>query len=142
MAARPFAFVAAGLLSLALAGPGAEEEPERKPKPQLELRTETQEAVLRKAAIKVAVKSKRGRRARVEARLVVEGFPDDYSFKLGPESHRLRKSEAKLTLPLSARQQEVLAFAEQACDGATLVLEAHAAHRRAQLTAPLPPKDC
>ena len=88
----PYAIIAAGLLSLALTGPGMAEKPEPKPKPKpkLELLTETQEAVLRKEAVKVEVQSKRGDEARVKARLVVDGFPDDYSFRLGPESRRLR----------------------------------------------------
>ncbi len=140
----PYAIIAAGLLSLALIGPGMAEKPEPKPKPKpkLELLTETQEAVLRNEAVKVEVRSKRGDEARVKARLVVDGFPEDYSFWLGPESRRLRHNEARARLDLSARQQEVLAFAEQACDGATLRLHAKAARRAANLSAPLPPKGC
>ena len=104
--------------------------------------TETQEAVLRNEAVKVQVRSRRGREARVKAGLVVDGFPDDFSFRLGPESRRLRDREARLRLPLSARQAEVLAFAEQACDGATLTLAAKAGKRRTSLEAPLRAKDC
>jgi hypothetical protein len=141
MPARPLAIVAAGLLALALAGPGLAEKP-REPKPRLELLTESQEAVLRNEAVKVRVESKRGRRARVEARLTVDGFPDDFNFRLGPESGRLRRDEAKLKLPLSARQEEVLAFAEQACDGARLELEVRAGRARTTLGAPLQPKRC
>ena len=96
------------------------DEPKPKPKPKLELLTATQEAALAKQAIKVAVTSKRGDEARVKATLVVDGFPDDFTFRLGPESKRLRNRKANVRLKLSARQQEVLAFAAQACDEATL----------------------
>jgi hypothetical protein len=137
------AIVAAGLtVMLTPASAGGAEKPHRPPKPKLELLTETQEAVLRNDAIKVRVRSRRGREARVKAGLVVDGFPDDYSFRLGPESRRLRDREAKLKLPLSARQAEVLAFAEQACGGATLTLAAKAGKRQTRLEAPLRAKDC
>jgi hypothetical protein len=141
-ASRP-AILATGLvLAIVIASVGAAEKPQRPPKPKLELLTETQEAVLRNEAVKVEVRSKRGRKARVKAGLVVDGFPDDFSFRLGPESRRLRDREARLRLPLSARQAEVLAFAEQACDGATLTLAAKAGKRTARLQAPLRAKGC
>jgi hypothetical protein len=136
------AIVAAGLALALVVSSSAAEKPQRPPKPKLELLTETQEAVLRNEAVKVRVRSKRGREARVKAGLVVDGFPDDFSFRLGPESRRLRDREARLRLPLSARQAEVLAFAEQACDGATLTLAAKAGKRRTSLETPLRAKGC
>jgi hypothetical protein len=141
MPARPLAILAAGLVALAVAGPGLADKP-RKPKPTLELLTESQEAVLRNDAVKVRVESRRGRKARVEARLIVDGFPDDFSFRLGPESGRLRGDAAKLKLPLSARQREVLAFAEQACDRADLELEVRAGRAKSRVGKPLEPKSC
>lgn len=142
---RPNAAIVATTVSLliaATAGEAKPDKPPKPPKPKLELLTETQEAVLRNEAVKVQVRSRRGREARVKAGLVVDGFPDDFSFRLGPESRRLRDREARLRLPLSARQAEVLAFAEQACDGATLTLAAKAGKRRTSLEAPLRAKDC
>ena len=57
---------------------------------------------------------------RGEATLVVDLFPHDSTFKLGPESKPLKRGQAKLRFPLSARKREVLEFAAQACDKATL----------------------
>lgn len=141
-AARRLAIVATGLTLALAVSASAAERPPRPSKPRLALLTETQDAVLRNEAVKVRVRSKRGREARVRAGLVVDGFPDDFSFRLGPEVRRLREREAKLKLPLSARQAEVLAFAEQACDGATLALVAKVGKRKARLDAPLRAKDC
>ena len=132
-------------LVLAPVGIGAAtkpDEPKPKPKPKLELLTETQEAALSKGAIKVEVTSKRGDEARVKATLVVDGFPDDFSFRLGPESKRLRNRKAKVKLKLSARQQEVLEFAAQACDDATLTAQARAAQRTGTLAAELRSEAC
>jgi hypothetical protein len=143
MPVRRPAILAAGLaLVLAAAPAGGAQKPQRPPKPKLTLLTETQNAVLRNDAVKVRVRSKRGREARVKARLVVDGFPDDFSFRLGPETRRLREREAKLRLPLSARQAEVLAFAEQACDDATLALVAKAGKRKTRRDAVLRARDC
>jgi len=143
MAGWRVAVVAAALtLVPAIAAGGVAQRPDRPPKPRLELLSETQESVLRQEAVKVRVSSRRGRRARVSARLVVDGYPDDFSFRLGPEAKRLRDREARLKLPLSARQHEVLAFAEQACDGATLALRAKVGERGRRLNAPLRARDC
>ena len=59
-----------------------------KPKPKLTLLTTTEEAALSKQAIKVAVESKAGEKVRVEATFVVDGFPEDFVFRLGPEKKR------------------------------------------------------
>ncbi len=59
---------------------------ETEPKPKLELLTASQEEALLKGAVKVEVRSKRGDEVRVKAILVVDGFPDNFTFKLGPES--------------------------------------------------------
>jgi hypothetical protein len=134
------ALAAAAMGGVAAARP--DDEPAPKPKPKLELLTETQEAAVRKGAIKFEVRSKRGDEVRVKATLVVEGFPADYAFRLRPESKRLRNRKAKVPLRLSPRQREVLAFSAQACDGATVDAEARAAGRTGKLTAVLPPQSC
>ena len=86
--------------------------------------------------------SKRGDEVRVKATLVVDGFPEDYTFRLGPESEKLRDREAKVRLRLSARQREVLAFAAQACDDATVSARGKAAGKTGRVSGPLRPKGC
>jgi hypothetical protein len=98
----------------ALAKPDDPPPPKPKP-PQLELLTRSQEAALRQQRIKFAVESKEGRRVRVVAELVVEGIPEDFHLQLEPQRKRLRHGEAKVSMQLSRRQREVLAFGEQAC---------------------------
>ncbi|MGH2987294.1 MAG: hypothetical protein ACRDLO_11505 [Solirubrobacterales bacterium] len=138
----------ATLLGVALAAAAiggvaaAKPDDEPKPKPKLELRTESQEEALRNKAIKVAVRSKRGDEVRVKATLVVDAFPSPHTFKLGPESKRLRDGKAKVRLNLSARKREVLAFAAQACDKATVEVEARAARETGSLEGTLRPEDC
>ncbi len=132
----------AGLIVLAGTAPAKPPKPEPRPKPTLELLTETQQGALRKRAIKVGVRSKRGDEVRVKATLVVDGFPEDYTFRLGPESEKLRDREAKVRLRLSARQREVLAFAAQACDDATVSARGTAAGKTGRVSGPLRPKGC
>ena len=96
------------------------QDPPKPPKPKLELLTESQRAALREQRIKVRVTSRRGDRARVEATLVVGGYPSDYVLELGRDAGRLRGGDAALSLKLSARHREVLAFGAQACEPATL----------------------
>lgn len=132
----------AGLIVLAGTAPAKPPKPEPRPKPTLELLTETQQGALRKRAIKVGVRSKRGDEVRVKATLVVDGFPEDYTFRLGPESEKLRDREAKVRLRLSARQREVLAFAAQACDDATVSARGKAAGKTGRVSGPLRPKGC
>jgi hypothetical protein len=79
---------------------------------------------------------------RAEARLVVDGFPEDFTFKLGPESKPLKRGQAKVRFPLSARKREVLEFAAQACDDATVAVEARAARRTGKLEATLRSVSC
>ncbi len=99
-------------------------KPPPKPKPKLELLTKTEEAALRKRAIKVAVESRRGAKVRAEATLVVDGFPEDFVFKLGPDREKLRDDSATVRFPLSARKREVLDFAIKSCRGATISVRA------------------
>ena len=110
------------------------DDPPAPPKPKLDLLTETQRGALRREAIELGVRSKRGRRASVEATLVVGGFPSDYELKLGPVSERLRGGAAEVRLELSARQREVLAFGAQACEPATLHATVHAGGSKAQIS--------
>ena len=108
LAIRGAALGAAVALGLASAGGAAarpdEPKPEPKPTPKLELLTETQDEALRKKAIKVEVSSRRGDEVRAQATLVVDGFPDDYTFRLGPESQPLRERQAQA--PLSAQRPQ------------------------------------
>lgn len=99
-------------------------KPPPKPKPKLELLTTTEEAALRKRAIRVGVESKRGRQVRAEATLVVDGFPEDFVFKLGPEREKLGGDDATIRFPLSVRKREVLDFAIKSCRRATVDVRA------------------
>jgi len=133
----PAALLVAGTLASAAVA-GAESA-----KPRLELLTGSQREVLRKERVKLAISSKRGERARVEATLVVGGYPSDYVLKLGRDSARLRKGEARLALKLSARHREVLAFGAQACEPATLHADVRAGGRRIRSSEPLRrPRPC
>jgi hypothetical protein len=133
-------FAVASAVGVSAAKPG--DEPKPQPKPKLELLTASQQEALAKRSIKVAVSSKRGSQVRGEATLVVDGFPDDFTFKLGPESKPLKRRQAKLRFPLSSRKREVLAFAAQACDKATLAVEARAARTIGTLDATLSSEGC
>jgi hypothetical protein len=99
-------------------------KPPPKPKPKLELLTKTEEAALRQGAIKVGVESRRGQEVRAEATLVVDGYPEDFVFKLGPDREKLSGDDATLRFPLSARKREVLDFAIKSCRGATIDVRA------------------
>lgn len=132
----------AAALAIAAGALAKPDEPKPQPKPKLELLTASQQEALNKRAIKVAVSSKRGKKVRAEGTLVVGGFPADYTFKLGPESKPLKRRQAKLRFPLSARKHEVLEFAAQACDKATVEVEARAARKTGSLDATLRSEDC
>jgi hypothetical protein len=141
---RVAAAALAALLALGGAGAATEAKPKpRKPKPKLELMTTTQEGALARKAIKVAVNSKRGREARLRGTLFVDGFPDDYHFRLGPKTKRLRGGEATFALPLSARKREVLDFAAQTCRPASVDLAVKVGRGRDALDKRLrKPNDC
>jgi hypothetical protein len=133
----------AALLATAASVAAAKPDHKPKPKPKLTLLTLTQEAALERQAIKVGVKSKAGEKVRVKPRFVVDGFPDDFVFRLGPVGKRLRDHEANANLKLSPRQREVLDFAMKTCRGASLDLKATAAKRTGRLSAQLQlPADC
>jgi hypothetical protein len=118
-------------------------KPPPKPKPKLELLTRTEEAALEKRAIKVGVESKRGRKVRAEATLVVDGYPDDFVFKLGPDGDKLRHHEATVRFPLSARKREVLDFAIKSCRASTITVRAEVGRGSATLNGNLQrPPDC
>lgn len=99
--------------------------------------------MLRREAIKVGVKSRRGDRVGVEGQFVVDGYPDDFPFHIGPEHKRLKGGEATVKFKLSARQREVLDFAIKSCRGATLALTGTVNGRKGRLNASLKmPADC
>ena len=116
------------IAALAVAGvagvpAGAEPKPP-KPKPKLELMTTTQEKVLERRLIKVRVDSKRGDRVTAKGTLVIDGYPDDFPFKLATQRERLRKREANVKWRLNAREREVLDFAIKSCRPATVKVRA------------------
>lgn len=75
------------------------------------------------------VESRKGSAARVEAQFVVDGYPEDFVFRLGPVEQRLRNGHGVAKLKLSARKLEVLDFAYQTCRGATLNVSAKVSGR-------------
>jgi hypothetical protein len=98
---------------------------------------------LRREEIKVAVRSKRGEEARVQARFVVDGYPDDYIFRLGPDSAKLKNGDGVAHLGLSPRQREVLDFAIKSCHGASLAITATVGKGTGHLNGSLKmPADC
>ncbi len=117
-----FAIGAVLVLSLALAASaiGAKPKPPKPPKPVLTVLTRTEQGALEKRAIKVRIESKRGKRAVLEGTLLVDGYPDDYLFKLGPKGTRLKARRGSVSFGLSARKREVLDFAIKTCRGATV----------------------
>lgn len=105
--------------------------------------TGTEQGALRREAIKIEVDSRRGEEARAKANFVVDGYPEDFFFRLGPETEKLRNGEATIRFGLSPRKREVLDFAIKSCRGASLDLTATAAKRTGHLGAQLRlPKDC
>jgi hypothetical protein len=113
------------------------------PKPKVELLTDSEQGVLRRELVKVGVESKRGDEARVEARFVVDGYPEDYIFRLGPDSAKLRDGDGVAALGLSPRQREVLDFAIKSCHGATLAISATVNGRTGHANVSLKlPSDC
>ena len=140
----PLTAVFAALAALSLSGIAiSKPKPPPKPKPKLELLTETEEAALRKRAIKVGVVSRRGKEVRAEATFVVDGFPEDFVFKLGPDREKLTDNDATIRFPLSARKREVLDFAIKSCRGATVDVRAEVGRGRASLHRALAmPADC
>jgi hypothetical protein len=133
-------WIAVGLLAA-----GADAKPPKpKPKPpELTLLTETEQGALRREAIKLAVESRRGSETRVTARFVVDGYPEDFPFRLGPETRKLKDDRAIVNLGLSPRMREVLDFAIKSCRGATLAIEAKVGRRTGHLDAGLRrPREC
>ena len=123
---------ASAALAIAAGAFAKPDEPKPPPKPKLELRTASQQEALATRAIKVAVRSQ-ARPTRCAARRPWSStaFPRTYTFKLGPESKPLQATARRSSRSeLSARQREVLEFAAQACDKATLAVEARAARLR------------
>jgi hypothetical protein len=140
----PRVTVLAAATTLVLGGVASSKpKPPPKPKPKLELLTQTEEAALRKRAIKVGVTSKRGEKVRAVATLVVDGYPDDFVFKLGPDGDKLRDHEATVRFPLSARKREVLDFAIKSCRASTITVRAEVGRGSATLNGNLQrPPNC
>lgn len=130
----------AGASALAIAKP---DKPPKPPKPTVELLTVTEEAAVAKKAIKVRVTAKRGAEAVASAHVVVDGFPDDFPFGLGPERKALKNKEATIRFPLSARKIELISFAADTCRGTSITIEAEVKKRVRELDASLAmPSDC
>ena len=144
---RSTSLIAGALVAALVAGGGLAaakpKPPPKPPKPKITLLTGTEEAVLSKGKIKVEVRAKRAKKVDVSAQLVVDGNPEDYAFKLGPQRKGIRDGDATVAFKLSARQDEVLDFAAQTCRGASLAITAKTEKRTGRLSAELAlPADC
>ena len=147
MSAKRIAISAALTVAAALALLGAaveaKQEPPKPPKPQLTVLTTSQKGALRSKSVKVMVEAKRGKTAHAEGRMLVDGYPEDYLFKLGPDRERLRGGAAKLRFGLSPRKREVLDFAIKTCRGTEVTVTATVAGRTRERSASLAiPDDC
>jgi len=136
--------IAAGVALLGVAGASlAKPHPPKPPKPKVTILTANEDGALRHEAIKAEVTAKRAKQVRATGRLVVDGYPDDFSFRLGPVSAKLRDATAKVRFNLSARQLEVLDFGAQTCRGATVSVSAQAGKRTGSASTALAvPSDC
>jgi hypothetical protein len=139
---------ATALIAVAIAVPvtvatAKPKPPPKPPKPQLTLLTGTERGVLRRDQIKVGVEAKRADKVEVTAQFVVDGYPEDYPFHLGPVRKGIRDGDATVRFGLSPRQHEVLDFAAQTCRGASLAITARTEERTAALQAGLKlPGEC
>lgn len=135
------AFAATASLVLGVAASGA--KPDKPPKPKIELLTVSEQAAVNKRAIKIRVEARRGAEAVASAHVVVDGYPEDFPFGLGPETRPLRRDQATIRFPLSARKVELISFAAQTCRGTTISIEAEVKKRIGRLTRELAlPSDC
>ena len=141
---RPIALLTAvAALGLPLAAAESKPKPPKPPKPEITLKTKTEEAALQRGSIKVLVEAKRAKKVTVSADFVVDGYPDDFFFELGPKRERVKQGTAKVKFPLSSRQKEVLDFAIKSCRGASLAIVAKTKQRTGKLDEELAlPSDC
>jgi hypothetical protein len=134
---------AIAVLAIAAGASAKPDKPPKPPKPKVTVLTTSQEGALRREAIKAEVTAKRAKRVRAKARLLVDGYPDDFSFRLGPVLKKLRDREAKVRFGLSPRQVEVLDFAAQTCRAATVAVVAKTSKRTGTKSASLAvPGEC
>lgn len=105
--------------------------------------TTTEMGALENRQIKVQVTAKKAETATVSGTLLIDGFPDDFSFKLGAKSVSLKDGTGKARWGLSARKREVLDFAIKSCRPASVTVKATARGRSRTVTQDLAvPADC
>ncbi|HEY8002479.1 MAG TPA: hypothetical protein VID76_11090 [Solirubrobacterales bacterium] len=129
-------------LGVALAATPAAAKP-KPPKPEITLLTGTERGVLRRDRIKIGIEAKRAKKVSGSAHFVVDGYPEDFPFHLGPQRKGIGDGDATIIFKLSPRQHEVLDFAAQTCRGASLAITARTEERTAALQAGLKlPGEC
>jgi hypothetical protein len=75
--------------------------------------------------------------------MVVDGYPEDYPFRLGPDTRKLKGNLAKHRFKLSPRMSEVLDFAIKTCRGTTLAIRTEVGRGSATLNTSLRmPREC
>jgi hypothetical protein len=132
---------AAALTALGADAPAKPKPPP--PNPKITLLTGTEQGVLRRESIKVEVRSARGRETKVVINAVVDGYPEDYPFRLGPEKRKLKGNDTTLRFKLSPRQLELLDFAIKSCRGTSLAIHAEVGRGSSTLSTGLRrPREC
>jgi hypothetical protein len=113
------------------------------PNPKISLLTGTERGVLRREAIKVEVRSARGREAKVVINAVVDGYPEDFPFRLGPDKRKLKGNDTKFRFKLSPRQLELIDYAIKSCRGTSLGIHAKVGRGSSSLSTGLRrPREC
>ena len=147
-AAESAAAIASALLALGLASVAGvavakpdDDKPPKPPKPTVTVLTTTEIGALENRQIKVQVTAKKAETATVSGTLLIDGFPDDFSFKLAPRKATLKNGTGKVRWGLSARKREVLDFAIKSCRPASVTVTAEARGRSRTVTARSRPTD-
>jgi hypothetical protein len=96
--------------------------------------TTTEIGALENRSIKVQIGAKKAKRATASGTLLIDGYPDDFSFKLGAKTVNVKNGTGKARWGLSARKREVLDFAIKSCRPASVTVKAEARGRSRTVT--------
>ena len=111
-----------------------DDKPPKPPKPTVTVLTTTEVGALSNRSIKVQVGAKKTKTATASGTLLIDGFPEDFSFKLAPKKVNVKNGTGKARWGLSARKREVLDFAIKSCRPASVTVTAEARGRSRTVT--------
>jgi hypothetical protein len=135
--------IALALAGAAAAKPGDDHKPPKPPKPTVAVLTTTELGALENRSIKAQIGAKKTNTATASGTLLIDGFPDDFSFKLAAKRVNVKNGTGKARWGLSARKREVLDFAIKSCRPASVTVKAEARGRSRTVSADLAvPSDC